>query len=528
VDKVPLDLGINSPTIGPCLAAQASALATQTSLQSSLWILRPARTRTSRIQIRGKTLPPSLLADSVAKRAALCGRRNYRLNNERQLLNEPQLFAGQRIEGQNSRRAGRLMTAEIVVANKSAIALAADSTITIRSAAGDKTFNTANKLFTIHKLYPVGALVYGSTTLNGIPIEVILKEYRNSLPDVEKPSLDEYVTGFLDFLRATVPVTASDHEENFKDIVQEYARRLQLGIRRAIVDRQINLSDAAAVRSVVREFIQDFRDRVNRAGLSTSLGGLDRTSLSVDYPNVVDTTVNNLFRLFGISAAVRNNIVNLVYDACLSNELTNNRMGIVIAGYGRNEYYPSLKSFETDGFFGGQLKLVERSSGAIRHMNESFVYPFAQGDVATLFMEGVDPLYQEYIEDQLRSSITGIADVAGRFFGSNDRRKIGHFRRALGNLATRIIDDFENRRGGWFISRTLDAIEFLDKSELAALAESLVSLTALRQKVSLDMETVGGPIDVAVISKGDGFIWIKRKYYFERDLNPFYFQRYLR
>ena len=91
-----------------------------------------------------------------------------------------------------------------------------------------------------------------------------------------------------------------------------------------------------------------------------------------------------------------------------------------------------------------------------------------------------------------------------------------------------MIDDFEQRRWEWFVSRTLDAVEFLDKSELAALAESLVSLAALRQKVSLDMETVGGPVDVAVISKGDGFIWISRKYYFQRELNPFYFQRYLR
>jgi len=28
-------------------------------------------------------------------------------------------------------------------------------------------------------------------------------------------------------------------------------------------------------------------------------------------------------------------------------------------------------------------------------------------------------------------------------------------------------------------------------------------------------ETVGGPIDVAVLSKGDGFVWIKRKSYFD-------------
>ena len=44
----------------------------------------------------------------------------------------------------------------------------------------------------------------------------------------------------------------------------------------------------------------------------------------------------------------------------------------------------------------------------------------------------------------------------------------------------------------------------------------------------MEAETVAGPIDVAVISKGDGFIWIKRKHYFESGLNQHYFANYYR
>lgn len=60
------------------------------------------------------------------------------------------------------------------------------------------------------------------------------------------------------------------------------------------------------------------------------------------------------------------------------------------------------------------------------------------------------------------------------------------------------------------------------------MAESLVNLTSFKRKISLDAETVGGPIDVAVISKGDGFIWIKRKHYFKPELNPGFFANYFR
>ena len=39
-------------------------------------------------------------------------------------------------------------------------------------------------------------------------------------------------------------------------------------------------------------------------------------------------------------------------------------------------------------------------------------------------------------------------------------------------------------------------------------------------------ETVGGPVDVVFISKGDGLIWMKRKHYFNPDLNAHFFANY--
>jgi len=67
----------------------------------------------------------------------------------------------------------------------------------------------------------------------------------------------------------------------------------------------------------------------------------------------------------------------------------------------------------------------------------------------------------------------------------------------------------------------------LPKDELASMAEALVSLTSLKRRMTMgEQETVGGPIDVAVISKGDGLVWVKRKHYFHKDLNPQFFAKY--
>jgi hypothetical protein len=56
------------------------------------------------------------------------------------------------------------------------------------------------------------------------------------------------------------------------------------------------------------------------------------------------------------------------------------------------------------------------------------------------------------------------------------------------------------------------AVDGLPRHDLAIMAELLVSLTALRARISArERETVAGPIDVALLSKGEGFVWVKRR-----------------
>lgn len=58
----------------------------------------------------------------------------------------------------------------------------------------------------------------------------------------------------------------------------------------------------------------------------------------------------------------------------------------------------------------------------------------------------------------------------------------------------------------YFINPILSVLSTLPKTELASMAESLVNLTSMKRHISSVSETVGGPIDVALISKGDGLV----------------------
>ena len=74
----------------------------------------------------------------------------------------------------------------------------------------------------------------------------------------------------------------------------------------------------------------------------------------------------------------------------------------------------------------------------------------------------------------------------------------------------------------------IQTVNHLSREEMAELAENLINIQVLKYKVSPELETVGGPIDVAIISKHDGFVWKKRKLYFPKDLNFQFFENYFK
>lgn len=66
------------------------------------------------------------------------------------------------------------MTAEVAILNKEAVALAADSAVTIDYKNNRKIFSSSNKLFALSKYAPVGIMVHGGAQHMGIPWETII------------------------------------------------------------------------------------------------------------------------------------------------------------------------------------------------------------------------------------------------------------------------------------------------------------------------------------------------------------------
>jgi hypothetical protein len=96
---------------------------------------------------------------------------------------------------------GAKMTAEVAVLNKSGVALAADSAVTTGFPGQEKIFTTANKIFTLSKVHPVGIMINGHVEHFGCPWEVIIKDFRSHIGDRSFADLREYVDLFTDTIR---------------------------------------------------------------------------------------------------------------------------------------------------------------------------------------------------------------------------------------------------------------------------------------------------------------------------------------
>jgi hypothetical protein len=431
------------------------------------------------------------------------------------------------------------MTSEIAVMNKSAIALAADSAVTITTADGNKTYNTVNKLFVLSKYRPIGIMIYGRTELNGVPWETLIKTYRQKLSTEHFSTVAEYAKHFLDHLGQSIRLFPESEQIEYV----EFTAAIEFLVLRDFITDALAKASAASSTKLTNAQVEaitagEISDRLrNLEGLPhvTSVPSGMEAVIPNKYRATINKVVLRVFKNIPLTSSALTNLDSIVARRFTRDTFPEGQhTGVVVAGFGDNEIYPSVITHLVSGVVDDTLryKFDEDRSGRISHESKAHIIPFAQSEMVMRFMTGVDPDYltfsSKYIEDVLTkypgTVLSGIASLTPQERAS--------LLQSLQPESVKLVDTYKRDMAKYRyqkeISPILDAVEALPKDDLALMAESLINLTSLKRRVSLRAETVGGAVDVAVISKGDGLIWIKRKHYFDPELNHQFFQNYYR
>lgn len=417
--------------------------------------------------------------------------------------------------------------------NEEAIALAADSAVS-----GPKIFTSANKIFALSKYHPVGVMVFANAQFLNVPWETIIKQYRRGLGNRSFPTLSEHADHFLKFFDgrnrlfppdAQERATASISQALFTAVLEDTVPRLeQLKVNGQEPTEEQMAEEAEAV---IAAQLSRWKKAGRRAGLPKSYAD----SVRKKYAEQIEWAIGQVFAEANLSAKAQGELRRLVPAYLASDDFLSrnpNHSGIVIAGFGSKDVFPRLRRFSFQSISANRLKFGEGEGVKIGHANRAVISPFAQDDEVVTFMEGISPLIRQHLDEWWMPKLLQLVSEAGEKLNLPEEKTMKLVsemaRRCMEVVATDFQADLSQFQRDNSINPIINIVGMLPKDELAAMAESLVNLTSFKRRVSEDAETVGGPIDVAVISRGDGFIWIKRKHYFSPELNPQFLANYYR
>jgi hypothetical protein len=381
------------------------------------------------------------------------------------------------------------MSTAIAVMNRRGVALACDSAYTLTLWDDElertyKTFNTVKKLFRLSGATPVGIMQFKNPYLIEVPLETIFSMYNGHLGDTKFRSLQDYVRDFIGFLETNPVLFPTEAQDSFlQKILSEYFEGMMSSSENecgsSFSEKQDYLPVSESLESKIERHIKKLSERepldcFPETFVPELLLGkqqlLDEVAESVFAGPLFSGSILDSVRQLGGLVATR------FMDPSMS-------CGIAFAGYGEEDIFPHLISLKADGLIAGRLRYVETVNEKLSREESVHIESFDSAEMIGTFFEGIDPRHLDSLK-----SLRDDPEISS----AHD------FVKRLEALISGHVTDIFNVIGS------------LPQPDLAEVAEELIKLECLNQKLSEKHEFTVGPIDVALITKS-GFRWVKNK-----------------
>ncbi|MDE0118062.1 MAG: hypothetical protein OXT07_15770 [bacterium] len=437
------------------------------------------------------------------------------------------------------------MTAEIAILNRAAIALAADSAVTL--AADLKVYKTANKIFPLSLDPPIVIMFYGAGSLGSIPWETVVQEYKRTHSSPGFATVEESGADFIGFLPDMTEHISSRIQLEFvrTEIIwelEQLSRFAQANLASHVRTQPSTPSEnldyfLAQVREGVRarlNFLAELgpmdglTDRVATRQFESALRNWELLGTRVDdWNGLLDLWFSQLPELMMhgvgyLTADIRQNLRAMAILSLRTADWSPDSTGVVVAGFGSEELFPSLTHWIVDQVMESVVKSRQLDCVRIDDDQPSAILPFAQQyEVARTLIDGIHPEFLDAHHDIVLRLLCLLSDTISEKIMNTVpgpmSTELVHFISTLPAEMLRTIPDALEMMIGHYSLPLLEVIGGLPKEHLGEMAETLVSLASFKEKFTPGADVVGGPIDVAVISRSDGLVWAKHKQYFEHE-----------
>lgn len=425
------------------------------------------------------------------------------------------------------------MTAEIAIMSRTAVVLAADSATTVTSwkdgEQEKRYFKGANKLFELSRVGPVGLMIYGSADLHGVPWELPIKAYREALGQDQYDKLETYPKHFFEFVEKEEKFFSEEAKsKTLFDLVAASIYRLQMRIaQHAGVEQIADLAGKSD--QEIDAALQKSELDIDEMLLPTPLREADISNAYASTAPQLSAVVTSTVFLF-LQSSTRNYLVTRFLEALTKLAVKEfflyaDTTGVVVAGYGKEEYFPVLETYECYGFLGDRLILQRQGPVIMDASCPAVIQPFATTHMIDTFRMGISPGVFNTLHMSTVQAFDELSDKIIAELGTTATLDSVKKAEIIEEVNSAHSDRWHQHVRNQHIFPLSTIVHLLPLPEMAGLAKSLIELESLKERVTRPSESVSGPIDVAVISKHDGFVWIDRKHYFRPELNHRFFNR---
>lgn len=412
------------------------------------------------------------------------------------------------------------MTAEIAILNRIAVALAADSIVTLVGVNSSKTYDSAEKIFQLSRFQPIGLMIYNNALFMNAPLEIIVRRFREGLTSNQFPELVQVWPAFEQFL-IDFKHDEIDRLEHFQGMLNAELKQLQTALYNQMFE--LLMRTRRRKHDIQAWLLKKIEERSAAAALDplepAYLSEIDLDQFVAAYSETIRKVAVDWFdnkTPIRVDDKLVTALAEMMMNIVKSNHRSDAYTGFVFAGFGAKDIFPTLVSVELDGIYFNKTRTMKLQLIDIdRRGPTAAVVPFAQKDMPERFIFGIDRQFEETLEKVVESMVAEVVDKSGSTFTKKAATEV---RAAAVKEYRAGVDKLKSRS-----EQALKAVvNHMAKKELGELAYSMVELTSRKRRYSTDMETVGGPIDVAILTRNEGFIWVRRKHYFDADMNPQY------
>jgi hypothetical protein len=280
--------------------------------------------------------------------------------------------------------------------NRLAVVLAADSATTVtqwgEKGKEERYFKGANKIFQVSNYHPVGMMVFDSAEILKVPWEVVIKQFRSHLGNKSFNDLRGYAEEFFSFLNGSARLfPPAVQKEAFLSAARTAALRILFRTETE------NGADESDCRKVIDAAVAARRAEVEAMPLSPCI----QPGLVTE---IIASWQDDLVAMFGAWQEGLGKIGHM-YPTDMEHFAGTGILevfklpgeyigttGIVFAGFGDHDVFPSMIEYSSSGMVAGVPVSVEKSKAVVDHQTPAWLSAFAQTSMI-LFPLGLAWMY---------------------------------------------------------------------------------------------------------------------------------------